>query len=210
VRRALAGLATVAATLLLAACLTTTTSTSGSRTAGGASEVSEGRVDVDTPALGALKASARIAACSPGTSTSRLPEVTLPCLGGGPAVDLARLRGPMVINLFADWCTPCRGELPYFQRLHEDGRDVVGVLGVDYLDPDPGPALELARSAGVTYPLLADPGGALRTPLRIRGLPGVVLLRRNGTVATVQFRVFRSYAELRALVQQRLGVTLGA
>jgi hypothetical protein len=38
----------------------------------------------------------------------------------------------------------------------------------------------------------------------------VVLLRRNGTVATVQFRVFRSYAELRALVQQRLGVTLGA
>jgi cytochrome c biogenesis protein CcmG, thiol:disulfide interchange protein DsbE len=116
----------------------------------------------------------------------------------------------MVINLFADWCTPCRGELPYFQRLHEDGRDVVGVLGVDYLDPDPGPALELARSAGVTYPLLADPGGALRTPLRIRGLPGVVLLRRNGTVATVQFRVFRSYAELRALVQQRLGVTLGA
>jgi thiol-disulfide isomerase/thioredoxin len=208
VRAALAGVATLAAALLLTGCVTTTSSGPGTGSSGGTTVASEGRVDVDTPALRAIKARAGVERCTPGSSSSRLPRVTLPCLGGGPAVDLARLRGPMVINLFADWCKPCRGELPYFQRLHEEAKGAVRVLGVDYQDPDPGPALELARSAGVTYPLLADPGGALRAPLRIRGLPGVVLVRRDGTVDAVQFRVFRSYAELRALVRQRLGVAL--
>jgi thiol-disulfide isomerase/thioredoxin len=170
--------------------------------------VSEGRVDVDTPALRALKAEARVEPCAPGDGTSGLPAVTLPCLGGGRAVDLARLRGPMVVNLFAQWCGPCRKELPYFERLHRAGEGRVRVLGVDYLDTRPGQALELARRAGVTYPLVADPAGALRADLRIRGLPGVVLLGADGKVADVEFRVFGSYAELRSFVQHGLDVSI--
>ena len=40
-----------------------------------------------------------------------LPDVTLPCLGGGRDVRLAGLRGrPMMINIWAQWCEPCRAE----------------------------------------------------------------------------------------------------
>jgi thiol-disulfide isomerase/thioredoxin len=173
----------------------------------------ESRVDVNTAALRAAKEAAGVEPCrAPAASrppvSEPLPHVTLPCLGGGPDVRLDRLRGPLVINLFAQWCGPCRSEMPYYQQLHTKGAGTVQVLGVDYLDTQPAKALQLVRQTGVTYPLLADPSGALRTAFRIRGLPGVVLVDAQGRVVDVEFRVVRSYAELRDLVQQRLGVRL--
>jgi thiol-disulfide isomerase/thioredoxin len=194
---------------LVAACTLVLLAGCGSTSTGRVHEPSRGHVDVDTAALRHLRSAAGVEACTPGSSSSELPKTTLPCLGGGRSVDLHRLKGPLVINLFAQWCGPCRGELPYYQRLHRKGRGQVGVLGVDYLDTQPGAALDLVKDAGVTYPLLADPAGDLRQPFRIRGLPGIVLVDADGKV-TVQFRVFRSYAELRDLVQQQLDVRLPA
>lgn len=174
----------------------------------------QGSVDVDTPALRALRSQARLEPCRPTGAVEAaqggLPEVTLPCLGGGSSVALAGLRGPMVVNLWAQWCGPCRQELPFYQRLHRAGRGTVQVLGIDYLDTQPGRALQLAASSGVTFPLLADPDGRLRRDLKVRGLPGIVFVDAAGRVSTVEFRSFGSYAELRDLVQQRLDVTLPA
>jgi thiol-disulfide isomerase/thioredoxin len=139
-----------------------------------------------------------------------MPEITLPCLGGGPDVDLSRLRGPLVVNLFAQWCGPCREELPFYEQLHEAGK--VAVLGIDYLDTQPAGALELADATGVTYPLLADPGGLLRAPFRVRGLPGVLFVDAQGRITNdggrPTFTVIRSYDELTALVREHLGVRL--
>ena len=124
-------------------------------------------------------------------------------------VDLSTLKGPLVVNLFAQWCGPCREEMPYYEELHRKGRGEVEVVGVDYLDVRPDQALELVKDTGVTYPLLADPDGDLRAGLKVRGLPGIVFVKADGTVVT-EYRVVRSYAELRGLVQDRLGVRLPA
>jgi len=183
-------------------------SAGGTNGSGGSSARSA--VDVDTPALRSLKRRAGIAACPAAMSASGLPDVSLPCLGGGRAVSLSRLRGPLVINLFAQWCGPCRKELPYYQELSEKAHGRVQVLGVDYEDTLPARALDLARTSGVRYPLLADPSALLRKPFGVRGLPGIVLVDRGGKVRPVQLRAFRSYAELRDVVQQQLGVTLPA
>lgn len=195
--------------LLVAMCTLVMIAGCTASSGGQSREPSSGRVDVDTAALRHLRSAAGVEACRPGTSSSELPKTTLPCLGGGKSVDLHRLQGPMVINLFAQWCGPCRGELPYYQRLHRKAQGQVSVLGVDYLDTQPRAALNLAKDTGVTYPLLADPAGDLREPFRVRGLPGIVLVDADGKV-TVQFRVFRSYGELRHLVQQQLDVRLPA
>ena len=190
---------------LLLAALTSCSAASDGKTR----ESSHGRVDVDTAALRHARSQAGVEPCRPGTSRSRLPETTLPCLGGGKDVDLHRLKGPLVINLFAQWCGPCRSELPYYQKLHRKARGQVDVIGIDYLDTQPKAALELVMDSGVTYPLLADPAGDLREPFRVRGLPGIVLVDADGNV-TVQLRVFRSYNELRDLVQQQLDVRVQA
>jgi thiol-disulfide isomerase/thioredoxin len=192
------------ATLVLTGC-------AGQEDTGGPGSTAS--VDVDTPALRALKAKAGVEPCratTAGAATDGLPDVALPCLGGGPSVTLSGLRGPLVVNLFAQWCGPCRTELPYYQRLHRSAGGTVRVVGVDYLDTQPGRALQLARKAGVTFPLLADPDGRLRRDLKIRGLPGIVFVDAAGKVGAVEFRSFASYAELRDLVQQRLDVTLPA
>jgi thiol-disulfide isomerase/thioredoxin len=197
--------AALLACLLVASCAT---GSAGSPRGGeAASEAGAVHVDVDTPQLRHLKAAAGVRPCRAGTGANDLPGVTLPCLGGGRSVRLDRLHGPLVVNLFAQWCGPCRAELPYYEELHRKGRGTVGVLGVDYLDTRPDKALELARDTGVTYPLLADPGGALRTALRIRGLPGVAFVGADGSVQ-VQFGVVDSYAELRTMTEKQLGVRL--
>jgi thiol-disulfide isomerase/thioredoxin len=171
----------------------------------------QANVDVDTPQLRAAKKDAGIETCEPGSGTEvadGLPAVTLSCLGGGPDVDLSSLRGPLVVNLWAQWCGPCREELPHYQRLHEEAGDKLDVLGIDYEDTQPAAALELAGRAGVTYPLLADPGATLHEPLRVRGLPGVALVDSDGTVVHFDFTVIRSYDQLRDLVATYLHVTV--
>jgi thiol-disulfide isomerase/thioredoxin len=178
-----------------------------------AAATTQSNVDVDTPELREAKAAAGIADCAPGDATDGgLPDLTLPCLGGGPDVPLRSLKGPMVVNLFAQWCEPCRDELPYYQRLHEEAGDQLQVVGIDYLDTQPDGALELAAQTGVTYPLLADPAGALRQDFRVRGLPGVVLVDADGEVANPggrpTFTVIRSYSQLTDLVREHLGITV--
>ena len=173
------------------------------------------RVDVAAKDVRALKAEAGVEPCRPGDVTSpaggSLPAITLPCLGGGRSVDLSTLRGPMVINLWASWCGPCRSEMPILQRFQEKYGDRVPVLGINYQDVQPYAAMQLVERTGVTYPLLADPqaslSGAHPLPV-IRGLPVMVLIDDDGRVVTTQAVAIRSLAQLEDLVRTKLGIDL--
>ena len=169
-------------------------------------------IDVDTPALREDKQAAGIEDCVPGDGDQvdgGLPVLTLPCFGGGPDVDLSTLRGPLVLNVWASWCGPCRQEMPVLQDFFEQHGDTVPVLGVDFQDPNTGLAMQQLVERGVTYPSLADAGGELQTePLRVTALPLTALIAEDGTVATVQPRELETVAELEELVSQYLGVDL--
>ena len=172
------------------------------------------QVDVDTPQLRQVKKSAGVEDCAPGAGEAvegGLPDVTLACLGGGPDVALGSLRGPMVVSLWASWCTPCRREMPHLQAFHEHYGDQVPVLGVDYQDVRPDAAMALVRHTGATYPLLADPqsdlDGASPFPA-LRGLPFLALVDADGRVVHQEFTIITSEQELVDLVREHLGVTL--
>lgn len=169
-------------------------------------------VDVDTPELRALRERAGLEPCRPGDASPTsggLPDLALPCLGGGEDVPLSSLEGPLVLNFWAQNCAPCRTEMPILQSFHEDHRGEVGVVGVDWQDVQPRAALELARDTGVTYPLLADvndeTSGAGPLP-RVRGLPLLVLVDAEGVVVHHEFVALESRAQLDALVEEHLGV----
>lgn len=175
--------------------------------AGGVAAPSPGSVSVDTPALRALKHQAGIPDC-PATQAGKpvaggFPAITLACLGGGRPVHTAGLRGPMVVNLFAQWCPPCRIELPYYAAFARRFAGKVSVLGVDWRDTNPGGALELARQAKVGYPLVADPQPQLRTA---NVLPRIMLVGRSGRVVWSAYREIGSVRELERLVAAHLGV----
>ena len=165
----------------------------------------ETRVQVDTPALRALKADARIAACPAPTGSSELPAQELECLGGGRAVDLSTVKGPAVVPLWASWCVRCRKELPIYQRLYAEAGDRVAVLGIDYQDTQPDAAIGLLRKAGARFPVVADPGGTMADTYRVRGLPAVAWVRADGSVVLDNAKI-DTYDDLVTLVSDRLGV----
>lgn len=168
----------------------------------------QSRVEVDTPALREVKAELGIEPCPEvGGRGSDLPELVLPCLGGGRDVSLAAIEGPAVVSLWASWCGPCRAELPFYQRLHEEAGDRLTVLGVDYQDRQPDWALGLLAETGARFPQVADPGGSLAEEYRFLGLPVVLLVGEDGRV-TREVGEIESYAELRDLVEEHTGVSL--
>jgi len=204
---------TLLAVALVAACSTDAADAPSARATLG-SAYGEVNVDVASPQLLALRERAGIDDC-PATGPAvaphddGLPGLSLPCLGGGRDVDLAQLRGePLVVNFWATYCLPCREELPLLQRLHERAGDRVRLIGVDFTDPEPAAALQLADATGVTYPLVADPRGRLKAPLRISGLPVTVLVDPDGRVAYTKLGPVTSYDELVGLVREHLGVSV--
>ncbi len=136
-----------------------------------------------------------------------LPSLRLACLGGEGSVDLATLRGPAVVNLWASWCKPCREELPLLARLDERAGDRLAVVGIDVQDGAPEAAVDLARGAGVTYPQLSDPEATTRGPLRVVGLPQTVFVDAQGRMVATERVPFTSYDDLTAAVRRHLEVT---
>lgn len=172
-----------------------------------AAELSSQQVKVDTPALRALKKDAGIPPCPATTAAPTkqgLPDVTLPCLGGGTAMTMSRLRGPLVVNLWAQWCGPCREEMPYYAAFARKYAGKVAVLGIDSRDYQPEAALQLAKQEGVGYPLVSDQDPAIRGVGT--ALPQVILIDKSGRVAYQQAVQIKSVAQLVDLVREHLGV----
>ena len=131
----------------------------------------------------------------------RLPDVTLDALTGDDQLALRELRGPMVINLWASWCVPCRKELPHYQAFAAKYADEVDVVGIDFQDTRPTAARALARDTGVRYPLFSDPDGEMRAI----GLPKVILLDAQGRVTHEEYVEIESVGQLERLVRKHLG-----
>ena len=172
-------------------------------------------VDVDTPALREAKARIGMQDCEPGTGDpveDGLPALTLPCLGGGPDVELSSLRGPMVINLWQAFCEPCREEMPALEAFHQQYADRVAVVGVDFNDVHPDGALALAEETGATSPSSADPGGELMAEdtfaIGRRGLPAFVFVDADGAVVGQHSGGVDSVADVEQLVDTYLGIDL--
>ncbi len=197
---------------LLAALLTVSL---GACASGGGIDVRPPDVEVDTPALREVKARIGMEDCVPGDGEpvdGGLPELALPCLGGGPDVDLSSLRGPLMINLWAANCGPCREEMPALEAFHRRYADQVAVLGIDFNDVHPDRALQLVEETGATYPSIADPGGELMAEdtfaVARRGLPAFVFVDASGAVVGQASGGVDTVAEVKDLVAEQLGITL--
>lgn len=160
--------------------------------------------DVD---LVAARRAAGIAECpQPGAEpvADGLPAVELECLGGDSRLALSALRGPLVINLWAQWCLPCRQEAPVLRAFHAAHGEEVALLGIDYNDPQPGLAIEFAQLVGWTWPQLADPEKTTEVPLALPGIPMSLLVDADGRLVARHAGPFKDLAELEAWVAEGL------
>jgi cytochrome c biogenesis protein CcmG/thiol:disulfide interchange protein DsbE len=112
------------------------------------------------------------------------PGFDLPRLGGPGRMTLAALRGKVVVlNYWASWCPPCRGESPVLERWHKRIQpENATVLGIDVLDVE-SDALAFARRYGLTYPSVRDGDGATRRSFGVSGQPETIVIDRRGRIA---------------------------
>jgi cytochrome c biogenesis protein CcmG/thiol:disulfide interchange protein DsbE len=119
--------------------------------------------------------------CPSSGMASALPSLSLGCLGTGPVVNLAALGGPVLVNLWASWCGPCRKEMPSLQAAFDSHGAKIQFLGVDTED-DRNSANDFLAAFGVHYPQVSDARGDLLHQIGGSGLPVTLILDRTGKV----------------------------
>jgi cytochrome c biogenesis protein CcmG/thiol:disulfide interchange protein DsbE len=128
--------------------------------------------------------------------------------GGATALDaqLRALRGhPVVVNVWASWCEPCRYELPFFQRQAVESGARVGFLGVNSGD-NRGDARRLSARIPMPYPSFEDPRQAIAGRYRLAGLPATAFYDARGKLVLVHQGPFASEAALaREIARYALG-----
>jgi thiol-disulfide isomerase/thioredoxin len=124
---------------------------------------------------------------SAGTAGVTKPTAfDLPKLDGPGRVQLVAFRGkPVVVDLFASWCTACQTELPAFAKVATQLRGRVAFVGVDSLDT--GDGLGMARHYGLSaagFVLAHDvgpyPAAGLHNALGAPGMPATAFYDAQG------------------------------
>jgi cytochrome c biogenesis protein CcmG/thiol:disulfide interchange protein DsbE len=90
---------------------------------------------------------------------------------------------PLVVNFFAEWCQPCRNEMPAFEEVHQELGDQVAFLGINPNEPVDA-ARRIVEDTGVTYDIGRDPNGALMEAFQVTGLPATFVIAPDGTIAS--------------------------
>jgi thiol-disulfide isomerase/thioredoxin len=116
---------------------------------------------------------------------------------------IAGLKGyPVVANVWASWCGPCRFEFPVLQKLSARYGKRVAFLGVNSQDSD-DTARTFLEEAPVSYPSYTDPDKKIADSLGATlGLPDTAFYDSAGKLVYLKQGPYAHYSELEEDVQR--------
>ncbi|MBS1145042.1 MAG: TlpA family protein disulfide reductase [Proteobacteria bacterium] len=108
----------------------------------------------------------------------------LPMQGlNGPSQKITAFRGkPLIVNVWASWCGPCRAEMGSLDRLAKRYGKQFTVIGIS-TDDYPDRARAFLKQSGTAFPMFIDsPPWPLEHMLGANRLPLTVLVAPDGQV----------------------------
>jgi cytochrome c biogenesis protein CcmG, thiol:disulfide interchange protein DsbE len=120
--------------------------------------------------------------------------------GGSEAYEkrIEQLRGyPIVVNVWASWCGPCRVEFPALQELSARYGEKVAFIGVNSQDSEDAAATFL-REEPVPYPSYSDPDKEVTDSIGARYLPSTAFYDESGELVNVKLGQYAEEADLEA------------
>ncbi len=91
-----------------------------------------------------------------------------------------------MINVWATWCGPCKGELPELEEMNKafskKNCEIIGLLGDAEEDGAIDDAKQILKDAGVTYQIIKPWEGALEDDLTINAWPTTYFVDSEGVV----------------------------
>jgi len=105
----------------------------------------------------------------------------------GEKISLSDFSGsPLVVNLWATWCPPCRRELPLLSKTAEEIPDINFVFASQREDPARVKSY-ISRSGLKMKYIIADQNGAFGNKYRGDSLPMTVFIDKDGKVANIHY-----------------------
>jgi cytochrome c biogenesis protein CcmG, thiol:disulfide interchange protein DsbE len=114
------------------------------------------------------------------------PTFRLGRLDGDGTLDLVSLRGkPVVLNFWASWCVPCKGEAPMLERASRQySKQGVVFVGIDWHDLK-SDARRFLSHHSVTYPTVLDRSGSIADRYGVVAVPETYFVDRRGRLVGV-------------------------
>ncbi|MDX9872359.1 MAG: TlpA disulfide reductase family protein [Clostridia bacterium] len=105
----------------------------------------------------------------------------------GAAVKLSDLFGrPIVLNFWASWCPPCRGEMPDFHAVYQEIGEEVTFMMVDLVDgrrETKESGEKYIAEQGFTFPVYFDLEQDAARIYGITSIPTTILIDPEGNIA---------------------------
>lgn len=132
----------------------------------------------DTSVSGGMIAPEESVGIQPGEAA---PDFELETING-EIISLSELRGePVILNFWATWCPPCREEMPEMQDFHDNHKDEINVIAINYNEQD-DKVIDYLNEFGYTFPSPLDKEGTTGNDYGVLTLPTTYFIGSDGYI----------------------------